>query len=76
MPDESDCHLVLSFKYVVYQVDYCKSSENTCLINILTTQIDAGVPVVAQWVTNLPSIHENAGLIPALAQWIQDPELP
>ena len=35
-----------------------------------------GIPIVSQWVTKPIRIHEDAGLIPGLAQWAKDLSFP
>ena len=38
-------------------------------------EVGGGVPIMAQWLTDLTRNPEVAGLIPGLAQWVRDPAL-
>ena len=49
-------------------------AEGCCTRN--TKKAQEGVFIVAQWVTNPTSIHEDASSIPGLNQWVKNPGLP
>ena len=42
------------------------------VIDLCLLLLTQGVPIVALWVKSPSGIHEDVGLIPALAQWIKD----
>ena len=42
------------------------------MLNNILKFFHGGVPVMAQWLMNPTSIHENESLIPGLAQWVKD----
>ena len=51
--------------YMLWQHEY----------NIIIKNMREGVPIVAQWLMNPTSIHEDMGLIAGLAQWVKYPAL-
>ena len=76
---------ILLFKSNTVFAKFLKNSPFSCfaltLLELVAPFIPIikavqGHPIVGQRVKNLMSIHEDAGLIPGLAQWVKDQVLP
>ena len=52
----------------IYANTSCVPSGKTLAQTLVYKSAQSGVPVVAQWLTNLTRNHEVAGSIPGLAQ--------
>ena len=44
--------------------------------NSVIKEVQPGVPITAQWLTNPTRNQEVASSIPGVAQWVKDPVLP
>ena len=59
-----------------YQQLYANKTENLEEMDKFLEKYNLGVPVVAQWLTNLTGNHQVEGSIPGLPQWVKDLALP
>ena len=79
-------YFVLSEKYInthlplflggVTNYRHVPSISQDIQLNQWSKNMNHGVPVMPQWLTNPTRNHEIAGLIPGLAQWVKDLALP
>ena len=65
----------VSFTNVTKIISADKETCFSLVPRLLRNHIFFGVPILAQWLTNPISIHEDMGLIPGFAQWVKDPML-